>query len=411
MSRSIKNIIGFLFVVGFIFLSIDGIAQSKNDLKKKKEKLQKEIALTNKLLKETQKDKKNSLHYLSTLSGKINSRARLIAVVSSEIKLIIKEVNSTKQNISSLENELKVLKEEYAKMIYYAYKNRSSYDKIMFVFASDDFNQAYKRLKYIQQYSEYRKKQAILIIKTQTDLTQKIAELKQQKQEKIALLSLEEQEKKHLSVEKIEQEGIVKKLQEDEESLKKKLKKKQEAAKKLEKAIQKIIEEEIRKARKAAKEKGVDPTKKGFPLTPEALKLSNSFANNKGTLPWPILSGTIVERFGSHPHPVLKSITVNNSGIDIATTKGAVARAVFEGTVSSVAIIPGEGKVVMVRHGEYLTVYSYLSNVFVKKGDKVTTKQHLGALISEPGKSTSNIHLEIWKGMTKLNPEYWIYRK
>ena len=185
--------------------------------------------------------------------------------------------------------------------------------------------------------------------------------------------------------------------------------KKQAAAQKLQKAIQKIIEDEIRKAREAAKKAG--NTSKGFPMTPEALKLSNSFAANKGKLPWPVLEGVITDRFGKHPHPVLSGIVINNNGIDISTTKGAISRAIFEGEVSSVAIIPGEGKVVMVRHGEYLSVYSYMTEVYVKKGDKVTTKQHLGVLVNEAGASKTDIHIEIWKGMTKLNPEYWIYRK
>ena len=146
-------------------------------------------------------------------------------------------------------------------------------------------------------------------------------------------------------------------------------------------------------------------------MTPEAKKLSASFAANKGKLPWPVISGTITARFGKHPHPVLAGIVVNNNGVDISTNKGANSRAIFGGVVSSVAIIPGEGKVVMVRHGEYLSVYSYMSEVFVDKGDQITTKQELGVLINESGKNKTTMHIEIWKGMVKLNPEYWIFRK
>ena len=177
----------------------------------------------------------------------------------------------------------------------------------------------------------------------------------------------------------------------------------------VQKAIQRIIEEEIRKAREAAKKAGNKT--KGFPMTPEALKLSNSFATNKGKLPWPVKQGVITAEFGKHPHPVLAGIIISNNGIDISTTKGATARAIFNGEVSSVAIIPGEGKVVMVRHGEYLTVYSYMSEVFVGKGDKISLKQDLGILVNESDKSKTQVHLEIWKGMIKLNPKYWIFRK
>jgi septal ring factor EnvC (AmiA/AmiB activator) len=389
--------------------ALSSFSQSKKDLERKKKNLQKEINLTNKLLKQTRKNKDHSLEELLNLKSKINARTGLIAAMNSEMRLINKEVVTSVEDIEKLEADLIQLKQEYAKIIYYAFKHRSTYDKMMFVFASKDINQAYKRLKYIQQYSEYRKAQANEIVDTQVELKDKISELEKIKQEKSVLVSLEEQEAQKLAMEKAEQETIVQKLQGKEQELKQKLQKKQAAARKLQKAIQRIIEEEIRKAREAAKKKGT--SSKGFPMTPEAIKLSNSFASNKGKLPWPVLQGVITAKFGKHPHPVLANIVLNNNGIDISTTKGSKARALFGGVVSSVAIIPGEGKVVMIRHGEYLTVYSYMSEVFVKKGDKITTKQELGLLVSESGKSKTQVHLEIWKGMTKLNPQYWIYRK
>ncbi|MBL4669129.1 MAG: peptidoglycan DD-metalloendopeptidase family protein [Flavobacteriales bacterium] len=384
-------------------------AQNKKELEQRKKKLQKEIKLTNKLLKETRKNKDLSVDELLKLKSKITSRSNLIATMNSEMKLINKEISGNKQEINGLESDLTYLKSEYAKIIYYAFKHKNSYDKMMFIFASKDVNQAYKRLKYIQQYSEYRKGQATEIVSTQKTLTLKIASLKQSNEEKTVLVSLEEQEKQNLAIEKVEQENIVEKLQGKEQELKNKLKKKEAAKRKLQKAIQRIIEEEIRKAREAAKRSG--NKSKGFPLTPEALKLSNSFASNKGKLPWPVKQGVITAQFGKHAHPVLKGIVTNNNGIDISTTKGATSRAIFNGIVSSVAIIPGEGKVVMVRHGEYLSVYSYMSEVFVSKGDEISIKQELGVLINEAGKSKTQVHLEIWKGMTKLNPKYWIFRK
>ncbi len=409
MSKFSKNIISCLAVFCLLFSSLTTVAQSKNDLEKKKKRLQKEISLTNKLLKETRKNKELSLDELLKLKSKINARAGLISALNSELQLYNNQIQSNISEIESLQDELKKLKEEYAKMIYYAYVHKGSFDKIMFVFASSSFNQAYKRLKYIQQYSAYRKNQAKSIVKTQDDLKLKITELDLAKQEKGDVLSLEEQEKQKLAIEQVEKEGAVKQLQGKEQKLKQELNKKQAAARKLQKAIQKIIEDEIRKAREAAKKAG--NTSKGFPMTPEALKLSNSFAANKGKLPWPVLEGVITDRFGKHAHPVLSGIVINNNGIDISTTKGAISRAIFDGEVSSVAIIPGEGKVVMVRHGEYLSVYSYMTEVYVKKGDKVSTKQHLGVLVNDSGSSKTEVHLEIWKGMTKLNPEYWIFRK
>ncbi|MGB0882809.1 MAG: murein hydrolase activator EnvC family protein [Vicingaceae bacterium] len=409
MYRFINKGTHFICMLLLFVIATTAIAQNKSDLEKRKKKLQNEIRLTNKLLKETRKNKDLSVDELLKLKSKINSRANLIAAMSSEMRLINKEIAKNKEEIVGLELALKSLKEEYAKIIYYAFKHRNSYDKIMFIFASKDVNQAYKRLKYIQQYSEYRKRQANEIVSTQQKLEEKITSLNQTKEEKAVLVSLEKQEKENLALEKSEQESIVQKLQGKEQELKNKLKKKEQAKRKLQKAIQRIIEEEIRKAREAAKKNG--KTSKGFPMTPEALKLSNSFASNKGKLPWPVKQGVITGQFGKHPHPVLAGIVVNNNGIDISTTKGATARAVFAGVVSSVAIIPGEGKVVMIRHGEYLTVYSYMSEVFVSKGDKIDLKQDLGVLVNEAGKSKTQVHLEIWKGMTKLNPKYWIFRK
>jgi septal ring factor EnvC (AmiA/AmiB activator) len=416
MSKFNKTSLLLMLLMLFITTSSKLFAQNKNELEAKKAALQKEISLTNKMLNETKKNKELTIDELLKLKSKINARVELISAINQEIKLVSKQITKNQNNIESLQKELEKLKQEYAKMIYYAFKNKSTYNKIMFVFSSASFNQAYKRLKYIQQYSQYRKKQAESIVKTQLELQSKIAELEKDKQEKSVLLSLENQEKQKLAVEQTEQETTVKKLQSKEQELRSDLNKKQDAERKLQKAIERIIEEEIRKAREAAAKANKDPkstttSTTSFPMTPEALKLSNSFASNKGSLPWPVLEGVITDRFGQHPHPVLSGIEVNNNGIDISTVKGAIARAIFDGEVSSVAIIPGGGKVVMIRHGEYLSVYSYFSEVFVNKGDKITTKQHLGTLISEPDKAKTNVHLEIWKGMTKLNPEYWIFRK
>ncbi|GAB4249853.1 MAG: peptidoglycan DD-metalloendopeptidase family protein [Vicingaceae bacterium] len=378
-------------------------------MEKKKKELLSEINYTNKLLKETEKTKKNSLDQLNVLSTKINQRQALINTLSAQSMLLNKEIKKLEEEINRLEKTLQLLKEEYAKMIYYAFKNKSPYSKLMFVFAADNFNQAYKRLKYLQQYTDFRKEQVQNIIATKTELEKKITALEEKKKEKQSIIVEKEMENQSLIGEKLKKQEVVQSLQSKEQELKKQLAEKRAASLKLQKAIERIIEEEIRKAKEAAEKAG--KSSKGYPLTPEAQELSNSFSANKGSLPWPVKEGVITEKFGQHPHPVLEGIMVNNNGIDISTTKNAMARAIFEGEVSSVAIIPGEGKVVMIRHGAYLTVYSYMSEVFVKKGDKVSTKQNLGVLVEQPGKSKSELHLEIWKGLTKLNPEYWIYRK
>lgn len=396
-----------LLIVFLIFSCITAFGQSKKDLQKKKKELQKEISYTNKLLNETRKSKQLSMDELLQLKRKIESRNALVNTIRKEIELLTDEIANQKEVIVSLEKDLENLKKEYAKMIYYAYKNRSGYNRLMFIFSAEDFNQAYLRLKYLQQYGEFRKKQAELILQTKEALAGRIGQLEAKVDQKRFLIDEQKTEQEKLNIERQDQEKAVSKLQQQEDKLRADLRKKKQAARKLDDAIKRIIAEEIRKAREAAKKNG--NSTKGFPLTPEALKLSNSFAANKGKLPWPVEQGVITGRFGKHPHPVLKEVIMNNNGIDISTTKNAVARSVFDGEVTSVVIIPGEGKAVFVRHGAYLSVYTYLTEVYVKKGDKVVTKQELGKLVSDGGKTS--LHLEIWKGTTKLNPEYWIYRR
>ncbi len=391
-----------------IFVVTTAKGQGKQELQQKKKELQKEIVYTNKLLNETAENKKASINQLVQLNKKIGAREELIQTMNQEIALIDQSIDSNQTVLDSLSKTLKTLKDEYAKILRSAYKNRSAYDQLMFVFSSEDFNQAFKRLKYLQQFTRYRKSQVIKIEFTQSELNKQLVELEAVKQSKKNLLSSIENEFQKLGSEKSQKQTVVNQLQGREKELKKALQEKKKASQQLEKAIERIIAEEIRKAREAAKKAGKDS--KGYPLTPEAKELSNSFTANQGKLPWPVLEGLITEKFGEHPHPALPGVKVQNNGIDISTTKGSVIRSIFEGEVTAVIIIPGGGKGVMIRHGEYLSVYTYFQELFVKKGDKVSTKQDLGIVVTDDDKKT-NLHLEIWKNTTKLNPELWLFRK
>ncbi|WP_207554796.1 murein hydrolase activator EnvC family protein [Acidiluteibacter ferrifornacis] len=384
------------------------MAQGKSELQQKKKELQKEIIYTNKLLDETAENKKASISQLLQLSKKISAREELIQTMNQEIVLIDKSIDSNQVVLDSLTNTMKLLKDEYAKILQSAYKNRSAYDQLMFVFSSEDFNQAFKRLKYLQQFTRYRKNQVLKIEFTQGEINEKITQLEAIRLSKKNLLASIQNEYQKLGSEKNQKQNVVNQLQGKEKELKAQLAEKKKASQKLEKAIERIIEEEIRKAKEAAKKAGKDS--KGYPLTPEAKELSNSFTANQGKLPWPVVEGLITEKFGEHPHPALPGVKVQNNGIDISTTKGSVIRSIFEGEVTAVIIIPGGGKGVMIRHGEYLSVYTYFQELFVKKGDKVSTKQDLGIVVTDDDNKT-NLHLEIWKNTTKLNPELWIYRK
>lgn len=384
-------------------------AQDRKELENKKKNLQKDIEYTNQLLIETKNNKKLSLNQLVTLNKKINVREELIATISNEIAILNKQISQTNSSIDELRKQLQKLKDEYAKMIYYAYRNRDAYSRLMFVFASKNFDQAFMRLKYMQQYTDYRHKQATMIETTQTLLNEKIQQLEEKKSEKRSLLTNEQTEKQNLTNEKTEKQQIFSQLQDKEKQLKKDLEKKKKDAERLQQAIQRIIEEEITKAKEKAKnEKKPEP--KGLVLTSEALELSSSFSNNKGKLPWPVIKGIIIEKFGVHPHPLMPDINITNNGVDISTSKGSLARTVFEGEVTGVATIPASGKVVIVRHGEYLSVYANLNEVFVKTGDKVKTKQNIGSVIYDENDAKTELHLEIWKGQTKLDPELWLFK-
>ncbi len=401
-----------LYLVSFSLASCilhlsPSFAQNKEQLQSKKSKIEADIKYTNELLEETKKNKETTLSQLLTLKEKINLRQNLISTINKEIKLLDKQIDENSSIIASLERDLKEIKSEYARMIYYAYKNRNSYNRLMFIFSSKDFNQAYKRLKYLQQYGKFRQIQAGLITRTKAILNQKKAGLEAKRNVKKQLLQSKNEERAILSGETTEQNNIYNELQNKEKHLKADLKAKQKEAQGLQKAIEDIIAEELRKAREAAKEV------KGFALTPEEKELSKTFENNKGKLPWPVKRGIITGKFGKQDHPVLKGIKINNNGIDISTNKDAVARAVFDGVVTGVIILPGANrKAVIVKHGKYFSVYGNLIQVYVKKGDAVETKQDIGLIYTDNNKFQTEAHLEIWElqedGTIKLDPEKWL---
>ena len=383
--------------------------QTKKDLENKKKQLQKEIEYTNELLVETKKNKKLSLFQLVTLNKKISVREELISTINYQIRVLNRQINENNESIKGLQNDLTKLKADYAKMIYYAYKNQDAYSKLMFVFASKDFEQAFMRLKYLQQYSDYRHKQAELIIQTKKNLNEKVQDLEAKKSEQHYLLTGEQVEKQHLTSEKTEKEQVFSQLQVQEGRLKKELEKKKKDAAHLEQAIQRVIQKVLEKMQKQAETEN-KPKLDKLVLTPESQQLSNSFASNKSKLPWPVVKGIVSEHFGIHPHPLMANIDVNNNGIDITTSTGSLARAVFDGEVKAVVNMPGTGKFILVRHGEFLTIYSNLKDVYVKVGDKVKTKQNIGSIISDDEDSKTVLHFELWKGQIKLDPENWLFK-
>lgn len=386
------------------------MGQSKKELEKKKQKLQREIDETNKQLKETSKNKKLTSQQVAALKKKIRLRQEMINDITKEMAGLESQIGQTGNEITSLETRMRQLKKEYANMLQFAQRNRSSYQRLMFVFSSEDFNQAYRRMIYMRQISTHRKHQAELITGTQMELNQKKENLESQMTEKQSLMDNELDQKTELEKDKKEQDKILTGLQQREEKLKRQLAEKQRAKKKLDRAIDDLVRKEIESAKKKATASGKKnvTNENVFTLTPEAQKLSSGFSSNRGRLPWPVEKGRISERFGEHPHPELKGVKVNNNGVDIRSVSGSSARAVFEGEVTGVINIPGANSAVIIRHGEYLSVYSNLESVRVKKGDKISTKQVIGKVFTDPETGFAELHLEIWKGIQKLNPESWL---
>jgi len=311
-------------------------------------------------------------------------------------------------------------------MIVFAQKNQTNYSKLLFVLSSNSFNQAYKRIMYLRQYTEYRKRQADLIQWIRDLIQVKVTRLEQQRAEKETLLQSKKHEADQLNKEKKQQGQYLTTLQKKQKEFEKKLKEQQQIEAQLSNEIQKIVEEEVRKARERARELARERAKEvakqtgkpvikspettSYEMTPEEKLASGLFEQNKRRLPWPVERGVITDHFGVHEHPVLKNIQVKNNGIDISTAQGAKARAVFAGEVSRVFMVTGGNMAVIIRHGKYLTVYSNLINVQVKSGDKVSIKQTIGTIGTDSDDEKTVVKFQIWKENEKLNPEDWISR-
>lgn len=413
------------------------IAQSKGqpsqkELQNKKNKLNDDIKQLNSQLNKTKANKKSQINAIVMINTKIKVREELISTINNELAQINASIKKNVSEINALNANLNKLKSEYAKMIYFAQRNQDSYTKLMFLFASGDFNQAYMRVKYFQQYTAFRKKQANEIVSTQKLLTEKLRELEAQRHEKNVLLGNEQEEKIQLDSEKQQQEVVLNELQKQERELKEELEQKKRDAENLQLAIKKLIEAEIKRkaeesarlaAEKAAKEEKnkknkenksksstpkIPESKPVMPvLTAEAEAVGADFASSRGKLPWPVTKGVICQPYGEYEHPAIKGFIMNNNGVEICVNQGTQARAIFEGEVTSIAVSPTGGKLIIIRHGEYLSVYSNIGEVFVKQGQKVSIKQNIGTILEEDGKTSMN--LQIWKGQKTMNPSGWLF--
>ncbi|MEI8046644.1 MAG: peptidoglycan DD-metalloendopeptidase family protein [Bacteroidota bacterium] len=445
-----------------------GAQNDKNKLESRKSKLEREIVEMNRELELTQKNKSANLNQLILINKKINKREELINEIEQEVGSIDNQVQKLSDTIFNITMNLNNLKKEYARIIYSTYRNRGATNRLMFIFSSRNFNQAYKRLKYLQQYTEYRKMQVKSIAESQRILAAKKLDFELRKSSKLTLKHTQEKERNVLASEKTEKDSKIKNLTSQEKKLLVKLRENEVALDKLQLAIENLVAAEIKKANdekarkaalvaeterkamaenerkariKAEAEKKVksktepgarlpepaapEPIAKAdiartvavkttvvksnsMSVTAEDVALTGSFAGNKGRLPSPIEKGVLISSFGEHPHTEFQNIKIKNNGIDILSTPGTKAKVVFDGEVSSVMFIANLNYVVIVRHGDYLTVYSNLADVTVKKGDKVKTQQTLGTVFTAQGENKARFHFELWQGTLVQNPAGWI---
>ena len=400
MNKEKKHII-FLFILLVPFF---GFSQKKSDQLKKQEKaLIKKIENTKLLIRQTKATEQFTISELNIINKQINYREKLIRNYAFQVKKMNENISEINRQINSLSNTHKILKEEYRNMLVYAYKNRDPNYKFLYIISAPTFTEAFHRMKYIQHYSDYRKKQVERINSTQIELLIKQQLLKEEMEKKKTIVISKQKEKNHFLNDKKSQLIYLNNLKKNEAVLAKELKRSNEKRKEIANAVKKAIIEEIKLAEKSKKSK--------FSLTPEGIEMSKNFVSNKGRLYWPVERGEITASYGKHKHHLVTTATVDNNGIDITTEKNAIVRSVFNGKVTSVLIIPGAGKVVMISHGEYRTVYANLQEAFVKKGDYVKSKQNIGKLLLKQS-GISESHFEIWKinssGMNTVNPYLWL---
>lgn len=405
------------YVWFILFICLFGVVSAQNSarvqaLEKQRKEALAEVERINGLIAQTQATTKDYLRRLNLLSEQILSRKKVISLLGQEVEAINAQMNEMSQQIRRLEGELKEKQQNYGKSVRSMYRRQASQDKLLFILSAENFAQSLRRLRYLREYAAWQKRQASEIVEKQTEITQKRNALTQTRQEKQQLLAQQEKERKQLQTEENNQQKEVKALNKKKSQLQAQLREKRKQAQQLDRLIQEQIAREIAEAnrKKAADKQRKADVKGGYAMTKAEKALSDNFASNRGRLPYPVAgSYTIVSRFGEQQHEQLKYVRTNNNGIDIQTTPGTDARAVFKGVVTRIFTVPGFNHSIIVRHGNYLTVYSNLSQVYVKTGDRVDTRQALGRIFSDPEEHNATIlHFQLWKEKTKLNPAPWL---
>lgn len=380
----------------FLLGATTGHAQKKSKAQLQREKQQnlEKIQEVEKILSETKAKKTNTLGELTALNQRIIEQEKLIASIRQEINLLDREITENKDIIDALENDLEALKKEYAAMLFAAQKANNGTTRLAFLFSAPTFEQMIMRLRYMQQYGETRALQAEMITKVQEELGHQVTEIRSQRTEKSALLTDVVSENGRLEDLKKKQNQLVRSLEKEENKLKRDLERTREAIARLDRLIEEVIKDEI--AREALTTR-----------TTRNVSLSANFEENRNKLPWPVASGFISQKFGQQNHPVLKGIKIQNEGVHIQTRENEKVKCVFEGQVTSVAFVPAMGSAVLIKHGDYFTVYAGLKEVFVKAGQNVVIDQEIGR-VSANSEGISELRFQIFKQMQPLDPQQWL---
>ena len=394
------------FALGFGQLKAQQTSKQQKELEAQRIRLKKEIKQINTILFKNSKTRKNALTEVEDLQVKLNVRSELIKVTNQQANLLTSKIRINEKNISVQRKELEDLKSEYANLIRKSYESKSLQNRLMFLFSSEDFLQAYKRLQYLKQYARYRRRQG-KAISEKTKLLQELNQmLSNEKADKILLIEENRIVQREIEKEKKEQNSLIKNLERRQKKLASQISKKEKQQRAIDREINRLIREAIAASNSRAGKKG----KKTFQLTPEAKLLADNFISNKGRLPWPLEKGIVVQAFGRQRHPVVKTTIIQSNGVVIATEPLAQVRAVFEGEVMSVIVIKGSNPSVLIRHGNFITLYTNLAKLYVKKGEKVNAKQAIGEVFTNQQTGKTQLQFGIFNNVKALNPKDWVYQ-
>lgn len=389
-----------------MLLPVLGLAQDKKTaLEAQKKRLQQEIVQINALLKSSVKKRTNVLTEVETVQLKIERQDALIRLTNRQINRLNQEINLNLRNIEQLRTELEKLKKDYAEMVVAARKNQSTQNRLMFLLSSESFWQAYKRMAYMKQYAAYRKQQGEQIAETTKTLQQYTNDLVAQRKDKERLIRENREAQKVLDTVRSRQNSLVQQLKRKEKSYAAQIKKKQQQQDAIDREIERLIREAIAASNKKAGTKTAN-----FVLTPEAKALAASFVANKGRLPWPVEKGIVTQKFGTQPHPVVRTTTIKSNGVTLSVPEGTEARSVFEGKVLNIVQFKGSNPIVLIQHGNYITSYKNLSRVYVKKGDKIAAKQAIGQIFTNTDTGKTALQFSLFQNTSPQNPALWLYQ-